>query len=607
MDSYNNFIEDNYASESLFNPEIKTADLLDAVRSKIETTVKTVDQAVSLENRLSEEAAKFNDCLNTIMNAARKYERGEIEKADMLEECKPCVNALKNECMALSLSNINVDSEDISEEEIAMLREYIVGCKDIVAERKKFLQDCGDCTMEGDMDSMDNYDIAMEANVFSTLRKSNDAKTAAMLYKQAKQMWGLGDKEKAKKALAQSKKLYEKCLAAAKKLAKVYKADVTTGTIVNKKKDTQVKNETFRKNKELTDSTKGASVIKYFEDRVDACTALKMQWENKAGKSTLKETKKQLQYERYQKRAGNKATSKAKKSANKYARNYKEPDQGAVEGAVEVDNDTLFGLVSACESLLDSMELEEVIAMEAAGEEDGGMSEDNADVARLKELAVELKRAQNNNDAATAKSVSAEMDKVLAKIQKDTEAAYTMDDYEAQKAAERKAIKTGAIIAGVIAAIGAGAYVGNKKGVFAKVSNNLREAAERVRTKQKKTGKASPEGKTLAKSAKNAWNGVRGFVANIGKKAPKAEPSTDSFLSTLMIDDAMESFDDDDLFDFEDAMESFDDDDLFDFEDAMESFDEYDSEFSDELDDIAMEAAIELMAIEDGVWDEDEF
>ena len=44
MDSYNNFIEDNYASESLFNPEIKTADLLDAVRAKIETTVKTVDQ-----------------------------------------------------------------------------------------------------------------------------------------------------------------------------------------------------------------------------------------------------------------------------------------------------------------------------------------------------------------------------------------------------------------------------------------------------------------------------------------------------------------------------------------------------------------------------------
>ena len=590
MDSYNNFIEDNYASESLFNPEIKTADLLDAVRSKIETTVKTVDQAVSLENRLSEEAAKFNDCLNTIMNAARKYERGEIEKADMLEECKPCVNALKNECMALSLSNINVDSEDISEEEIAMLREYIVGCKDIVAERKKFLQDCGECTMEGDMDSMDSYDIAMEANVFSTLRKSNDAKTAAMLYKQAKQMWGLGDKERAKKALAQSKKLYEKCLAAAKKLAKTYKADVTTSTTDNKK-GTQLKNEILRKNKEVTDSTKGASVIKYFEDRVDACTALKMQWENKAGKSTLKETKKQLQYERYQRRAGNKATAKAKKSANKYARKYKEPDQGVVEGAVEVDNDTLFGLVSACESLLDSMELEEVIAMEAAGEEDGAMSEDNADVARLKELAVELKRAQNNNDAATAKSVSAEMDKVLAKIQKDTEAAYTMDDYEAQKAAERKAIKTGAIIAGVIAAIGAGAYVGNKKGVFAKVSNNLREAAERVRAKQKKTGKASPEGKTLAKSAKNAWNGVRGFVANIGKKAQKAEPSTDSFLSTLMIDDAMESFDDD----------------LFDFEDAMESFDEYDSEFSDELDDIAMEAAIELMAIEDGVWDEDEF
>ena len=487
-----------------------------------------------------------------------------------------------------------------------MLREYIVGCKDIVAERKKFLQDCGECTMEGDMNSMNNYDIAMEANVFSTLRKSNDAKTAAMLYKQAKQMWGLGDKEKAKKALAQSKKLYEKCLAAAKKLAKTYKADVTSSAsaVFGLSK---VKSESLRKGKELTDSYNGAIMIQYFEDRIDACVALKMQWENKAGKSTLKETKKQLQYERYQKRAGNKATSKAKKSANKYARNYKEPDQEAVEGAVEVDNDTLFGLVSACESLLDSMELEEVIAMEAAGEEDGAMSEDNADVARLKELAVELKRAQNNNDAATAKSVSAEMDKVLAKIQKDTEAAYTMDDYEAQKAAERKAIKTGAIIAGVIAAIGAGAYVGNKKGVFAKVSNNLREAAERVRAKQKKTGKASPEGKTLAKSAKNAWNGVRGFVANIGKKAPKAEPSTDSFLSTLMIDDAMESFDDDDLFDFEDAMESFDDDDLFDFEDAMESFDEYDSEFSDELDDIATEAAIELMAIEDGVWDEDEF
>ena len=70
------------AMESMFDPEQTTAELLDNVKANVANTVKTVDAAASLENKLSEEAAQFNACLTTMSNAIRKCERGEISREE---------------------------------------------------------------------------------------------------------------------------------------------------------------------------------------------------------------------------------------------------------------------------------------------------------------------------------------------------------------------------------------------------------------------------------------------------------------------------------------------------------------------------------------------
>src|SRR5699024_2920860 len=220
------------AMEGFLDPEMTSAKLLDAVRANVAEKVTTVDQAAALELKLSQEAAQFNDCLTTISNAIHKFERGEISKEEMMNESAPCVSALKTKCEALKLANVNVPGGDITEDEIATLREYIVGCKDIVAAHKEKLQACcGDAATEGLMASMENMEIATEASAMSKkakgLKNSTDAKTAAQLYMQARKLYGLGSKDKAQKYLSQAKKLYEKLLATAKKEAKMYKVDRT--------------------------------------------------------------------------------------------------------------------------------------------------------------------------------------------------------------------------------------------------------------------------------------------------------------------------------------------------------------------------------------------
>lgn len=540
------------AMEGMLDPEMTATKLLAIVRENVENNVKTVDQATALENRLSEEAAKFNDCLTTIMNAQNKFTRGEISKEDMLAECAPCVDMLKNKCEALQLANVNVSDGDITEDEIATLREYIVGCKDIVASHREMLQQCPTCATEGLMSSLVDMEIADEATAsintykkVEELRKSTDAKTAKQLYSQARRMYGLGAKEKAKKYLAQSKKLYEKLLAKAKQLGKFRKVDRTTKTSLGGGlSGYSVKD--FEKGKEVTDIPRAAVIVAYFEDRIDACDALLMQWDNKAGKQTFSETKKALKLERAKTRRGNAARRSAEKVVRKTMKNYKPEPETAEEAA---NLQALYDIVAACESLLDEMDLEYAIAIEAEGGDPSEASAEDANITKLKELAVELKKAQNAGDEAAAKKIQSQMDRLLNVIQKEAEDAYSQEDMDK---ARRKTVKTAAIIGGVIAAVGAGTYVGKKTGIFAKVAGAIKDNAQKLN--QKKNASAS-EGKGLFNMIKSGF----GKIKNIKFGKSKANVSKDGKTVTVP-DSDVTVVDKKGNESFIDAMESYMDD-----------------------------------------------
>lgn len=539
------------AMEGFLDPEMTSAKLLDAVRANVAEKVTTVDQAAALELKLSQEAAQFNDCLTTISNTIHKFERGEISKEEMMNESAPCVSALKTKCEALKLANVNVPGGDITEDEIATLREYIVGCKDIVAAHKEKLQACcGDAATEGLMASMENMEIATEANNMKkkakSLKESTDAKTAAQLYMQARKLYGLGSKEKAQKYLSQAKKLYEKLLATAKKEAKMYKVERTNyknktkGSLLtltgNKSKgivETQ-------KGKEVTDSVSYAKLIAYFEDRIDACEALSRQWNNKAGNQSFAETKKAMKLERAKTKAGMNAREKAEKDAMKYAKKYKPqtPEEAANESA-------LYEIVAATESMLDLMDMEDAMAMEAEGDDSAAGGDEKT--AKLRELAVQLKQAQSAGDEATAKKITSQMNKLLDEIQKGAEDDMTQEDVDAAK---RKAVKTALIVAGAVAAVGAGTAVGVKTGAFGKVAATLKEKA--AKAKEKKGDAAKGETKGLFAGAKQALSTIGGKIsALIPKKGAKAatDDNADAAAKTEACNEAwveaMESYMDD--------------------------------------------------------------
>ena len=505
---------DMSAMESMFDPEVATSTLLDRVRANVANSVKTVEAASSLIDKLSEEAAQFNDCLTTMANAIRKCEQGDMSREEMIAEIQPAVTALKEKCTALKLADVETDGDDITENEIAMLREYIVGCKDIVIDRMNELQDSA---TEGvsEMD-FDNTMIATEGNnVFAQLRNSTDAKTAKEMYKQAKKLYGIGSKDKAKEYLAKAKKLYEKLLKETEKHSKMKDVKRTVQGIGY--------TDTFDTKTTTVTSTSAYALIAYFEDRIDSCTALLMQWDNKAGNKTFAETKAAMRLERSKTRAAKRARAAAEKDAKKFAKHYKDPEEEINDEAVE----SLMEIYAATEALLDEMDLEESLAMESEGE-DAPASDPRTD--RLRELAVQMKKAQASGDIDTAAKAQREFDKLLDELSKEVYDAHTEEE---RKAANRKAIKIGAIVAGLVAVAGGTAY-GIKSGKFKSVAENLKAMTERARAKKSEDSDGTQEKKSavdIVSKAKSAFSSIKGFFGKIfKKKATTEEPAGESYI-----------------------------------------------------------------------------
>ena len=561
------------AIESMFDAEQTAAKLLDAVKANVEKTVKTVDAAVSLENKLSEEAAQFNACLTTMSNSIRKCERGEISRDEMLAECAPCVSTLKEKCVALKLANVEAKGTDITEEEIAMLKEYIVGCKDIVADHKQKLQD-GEVeekgASEGILSTLSDYEPATEANTIMEIRRSNEAKTARDLYVQAKKLYGLGSKDKAREYLKKSQKLYEQCLEKVKKYAKLITVERTT-TIKDNYAGTSNSDKYTR---EATENTSAAYAIEYFEDRIDSCKALDLQWTNKAGKLNYSQTKAELKAERKalkkekrlndaKARVGKKAAKSASKAAKKYAdAAYKEKIANATTDeeveAIESIFETMYATESFAIETLAEYDLTQ--ALEAEGDEaevETGVSESEQ---KLRELYEQFNEAKAANDADKMNQLTGEINAVLDKIAKEAGDAYTEEDL---KAADRKLAKGLAIGAAVVAAGTAIGIVGTKTGAFKKIAETAKAQAGKLRSNKGEDKGETKKGEGALNSLKTALAGLKGKFKKADKAEP-AEPSTDSLIDGMTYAE------------FEASMESLMD--SYELELAMESAMESDGE-----------------------------
>lgn len=128
----------DHALESIFKEKPDLDSLLETVRLAINSKVTTVEEAETMISELSSEATKFNALITTITNAMRQVEQGEMSKEEAVSIVTPAVKELKEKCVALKISNIetsDMEDEDITEEELNILRELIVGAKSAAEDR----------------------------------------------------------------------------------------------------------------------------------------------------------------------------------------------------------------------------------------------------------------------------------------------------------------------------------------------------------------------------------------------------------------------------------------------------------------------------------------
>ena len=390
------------AMESIFaNAQQNAASLIETATLAINAKVNTIEEAEAMIQELSSEAVKFNELLTCIMNAMRQVESGDMQKEEAAGIIAPAVKELKDKCTALKIANVEAPGDDITEDEIATLRELIIGAKAAAEDRLVAIRLCDDCKVDPEVEnelnppeengeafdgdvSMESYseDIAIEAAFLaSKYVNTTECKTAKALYQNAKKLYSMGSKEKALEYMKKAKSLYEGCL---KKLlnesGKFEKAERTD--TIKKNNGTSA----IRHNVTRTDSMTFAIARSKLETKIDRCTAHILQWTTKAGKETYQQTLDQLKADREQ--------AKAAKKAAKATENY------------EMEDNNMIDFTEAYESMIDNCMLEE-LDYEAATE---GANNDARKLKKsyskeIRSLAKEAKKNYKHGNYAEAKTM----------------------------------------------------------------------------------------------------------------------------------------------------------------------------------------------------------
>ncbi len=124
------------AMESIFaNAQQNAASLIETATLAINAKVNTIEDAEKMIQDLSSEAVKYNELLKDIANAMHQVESGDMSKEEAAGIIAPAVKELKDKCCALKIANAEAPGDDITEDEIAILRELIIGAKAAAEDR----------------------------------------------------------------------------------------------------------------------------------------------------------------------------------------------------------------------------------------------------------------------------------------------------------------------------------------------------------------------------------------------------------------------------------------------------------------------------------------
>ena len=142
------------AMESIFaNAQQNAASLIETATLAINAKVNTVEEAEAMIQELSSEAVKYNELLTCIMNAMRQVESGDMQKEEAAGIIAPAVKELKDKCTALKIANVEAPGDDITEDEIATLRELIIGAKAAAEDRLVAIRLCDDCKVDPEVEN----------------------------------------------------------------------------------------------------------------------------------------------------------------------------------------------------------------------------------------------------------------------------------------------------------------------------------------------------------------------------------------------------------------------------------------------------------------------
>ena len=170
------------AMESIFaNAQQNAASLIETATLAINAKVNTIEEAEQMIQELSSEAVKYNELLTTIMNAMRQVESGDMQKEEAAGIITPAVKELKDKCTALKIANAEAPGDDITEDEIAILRELIIGAKAAAEDRLVAIRlgddDKVDPEVEAEVNTPDDTDEeAEEGFIHNFIERRHQAK-----------------------------------------------------------------------------------------------------------------------------------------------------------------------------------------------------------------------------------------------------------------------------------------------------------------------------------------------------------------------------------------------------------------------------------------------
>lgn len=128
--------------EGIFGPKA-VEKLLNCAKKQVNKKCKTIADCDALLSQVQGEADKFTQNMEQMQQLAQAFKAGSITKSEFKEQIKAISAQLKDTCMFIGLSDINKKSTDVTDQELANLRAYIIGLTNVIRQRRESLMAMG--------------------------------------------------------------------------------------------------------------------------------------------------------------------------------------------------------------------------------------------------------------------------------------------------------------------------------------------------------------------------------------------------------------------------------------------------------------------------------